>query len=307
MRQKTVHQLYAGAAGKRFDLYPYLMVLPAAVVLAAFIAYPILFNITISFFDYTFTKIARPFVMFRNYSRIIESGVFFRSFVISMTWTAVNLVLMSVLGFTAALILRSKILGSGLLKVFLLVPWVLPQVVTGFTWGFMLTQDLGIINEILYRLNIVERQFSWFQSGRMAFWAVVIANTWRGFPFFSLMIYAKLQTIPMDLIEAARIDGANSFQIFRYIMLEFVKPVFRVCLVLGFLWTFNAFDIITIMTNGGPREQTLTLPLLVQREAFQYLQISRAATMSVMMFLSVILIFSAAYLIMHLFKQKERV
>ena len=272
---------------RRPDLFPYFLALPSILVLVTFISYPVLFSVVISFFDYTFLRLSRPFVALANYARIIEEGRFLASFLLSLRWTVTNLILMSILGFVTALLLRSTFTGSGVLKVVLLVPWVLPQIVTGFIWGLMLTQDIGIINAALHTLGLVPRDFSWFQTGPMALRAVVIANTWRGFPFFALMLYAKLQTIPQELLEAASIDGASSVQVFRHIMVHFVKPVYQVCLVLGFLWTFNAYDIIAVMTSGGPLDQTRTLPLLVQREAFQYLQISRASTMSVMMFVAV--------------------
>jgi multiple sugar transport system permease protein len=126
--------------------------------------------------------------------------------------------------------------------------------------------------------------------------AAIMANVWRAFPFFSLMIYAKLCTIPNDRIEAATLEGANALQMFRFVYYPFIKDTLSSCVFLCFIWTFNAYDIMKVMTNGGPAEMTTTMSILIQREAFSYFSLSNASTMSVIAFfimLSIIVISKA--------------
>ncbi len=266
------------------SIFPYLLIAPGSVALLLFIAYPMITNIFMSFFDYKLVQIIKPFVFLDNYIQVLSSGRIWESLVRTITWTGFNILFMNILGLIVAIFLATGFRGNTVIKATILIPWVLPQVVTGYTWSLMLSQDIGVVNHMLQSLGIVPPNFSWFQSGGLAMTAVIIANVWRGFPFFALMIYAKLSTLPRDQVEAARIDGANIKDVFIHITVPYIQSTIKTCSLLAFIWTFNAYDILKVMTNGGPAEETLTLSLIVQREAFQYYELSRAATMSVVMF-----------------------
>ena len=270
---------------KKRDFFPYLMLLPSWVVILSITAYPFLYSLTLSFFDYSFLKQGMNFVGLKNYIDILKKGDFLSALNFTLLWTVANVLFMTVIAFAVALLLRQQFAGKGFLKATMLIPWVLPQVVTGYVFNLMLSSDYGIVNNLMQSIGILPIGFSWFAKPVPARCAVLMANIWRGFPFIALMLYAKMQTVPSAYMEAASIDGADGVQRFIYILLPYVSPVLFTCMMLTFLWSFNAFDIIKVMTDGGPLNTTDTLSLLVNREAFSYLEISRASTMAVIMLL----------------------
>ncbi len=285
---------------------PYILILPVVITLLGVLLYPVLSSAWISMLDYTFTKVDRPFIWFENFKEILQDDLFLGATVKTIVWTAINIVGMTILGLFTAILLTCKFKGNVIIKAVILIPWILPQVVTGFTWSWMMTQDFGIINHFLIKLGLVPEGFSWFQTGELAFVATIIANVWRGFPFFALMLYAKITSLPKDQIEAATIDGANSVHVFIHITLAHIKGVLATCILLSFLWTFNAFDIIFVMTNGGPNNATLTLPLLLQRSAFNNMDLGNASAMALVMLIIMVAILLIGLAIGHFFKELKR-
>ena len=259
------------------------MLLPATLVILSVTAYPFIYSLSMSFFDFSFLKQGMKFIGFKNYRDIISKGEFLSVLGFTFRWTVINVVFMTLLGFAVALIIRKKFIGKGFLKATMLIPWVLPQVVTGYIFSLMLSTDYGVVNKSMQAVGLLPDGFSWFAKPLPATCAVLMANIWRGMPFIALMVYARMQTVPSSLLEAAAIDGAGEFQQLRYIILPHISQVLVTCMMLTFLWSFNAFDIIKVMTDGGPLKSTNTLALLLNREAFSYLEISRACTMAVIM------------------------
>lgn len=274
-----------GTRGKKRkrDWFPYLMLLPAWAIILGITAYPFVFSLALSFFDFSFLKTDTSFVGLKNYMDIISKGDFLATLNFTLLWTVVNVIFMTMLGFAVAMLMRQRFIGKGFLKATMLIPWILPQVVTGYVFNLMLSTDYGVVNKMMQKIGLLPDGFSWFSKTVPAMCAVFMANIWRGFPFIALTLFAKMQTVPNAQIEAASIDGAGAFQRFRYILLPYISPIALTCVLLTFLWSFNAFDIIKVMTDGGPLNTTNTLSLLVNREAFLYLEISRACTMAVIM------------------------
>ena len=283
---------------RKMDWFPYLMLLPAWIVVLGITAYPFVYSFSMSFFDFSFLKQGMKFVGLKNFQSIIAKGDFLSAVEFTLFWTVVNVVCMTILGFAVALLMRQKFAGKGFLKATMLIPWVLPQVVTGYTFNLMLSTDFGIVNKALQAVGILPVGFSFFGQPGPATAAILMANIWRGFPFIALMLYAKMQTVPNSHLEAASIDGAGALQRFYYILLPYISPVAATCMLLTFLWSFNAFDIIKVMTDGGPLKSTTTLALLLNREAFSYLEISRACTMAVIILL-ILLACVAALLVIY--------
>ena len=275
----------------------YLLILPAAAMLAVFVLYPMVLNISLSFKDYSMLKTTTENVGLKNYIKLLSDVRVWEAVQRTFVWTFINVAGALLIGLGAALLLSNGFKGSSVIKAIVLIPWVLPSVITGYIWALMLQEDAGVITYILKTLKIVAPDFSWFRTGPLSMAAAIMANIWRAFPFFTLMIFAKINTIPSDHIEAAMLEGANSFQLFRHVTFPFIRPTVYTCTYLCFIWSFNAFDILKVMTNGGPAEMTTTMSIMVQREAFQFFEISNASTMSVIMFvlmISVILIFTLA-------------
>lgn len=292
-------------AKRKYDLLPYLLLLPAVVIVSAFVLYPLTNNLLMSFKNAKLIKATSNYIGFSNYIEIFSSPTIWQSILRTFIWTISNIFFMSILGMITALLFMADFVGKGLLKAVILIPWVLPQVVTGFVWTVMLSDHMGIITAIMRGSGIFSEDFSWFQTGTLSMAAAILTNVWRGFPFFALMLYARLSTLPSTQLDAAQIDGAHGLSLFRYIIFPYMKTVLYTCMVLAFLWTYNAYDIIKVMTNGGPAGATLTLPLLIQREAFEYYNLSKASTMSLVTFVLIVLMFLLYRGLSHFFKQKE--
>jgi multiple sugar transport system permease protein len=269
---------------------PYLLFLPALLVLAVMFVYPFFSNIYISFLDYTLTQQEKPFIFLKNYIEVVQSRYFVEILVRTVIWTVANLFFLVLLGLTTSMLLMTKFIGKGLLQACLLIPWVLPEIVTGYTWKWMLTSDYGIVNTTLDQLGLLSADFSWFSNGTMALIAVIIANVWRAFPFMTLMFYAKLKTMPNERIEAARIDGASSLQIFWHITLNFLRPIIERCSLLAFIWTFGSFSIIYTLTGGGPIGKTETFPYIIQKTAFTEFAFGKASAISIIMFIIILIV-----------------
>lgn len=268
----------------------YLFLAPMTVVLLVMVAYPFLANIGYSFLDYKLTKMDKPFVFFDNYIRIFTSEDFMGILRKTVVWTLGNMVLILTLGISVGMLLDSDLKGKVILQTVLLIPWVIPETVTGYTWKWMMASDYGILNRILMQLHIIDANFSWFRDGDMAMLAVILANVWRAFPFMSVMVYAKKKSMPLDWEEAALVDGANKFQIFRYITIPYIMPVVARVATLIFIWSYNAFGIIYTMTDGGPLGATTIFPVYIQKKAFANYDFGITSAMSVLMMVSMIVI-----------------
>ena len=285
---------------KKTDWLPLMLLLPSFILLAGITVYPFLSGLYNSFFDYSLKKPTVNFIGFKNYVDILKEGKFMASLGFTILFTVIDLVVAMVLGFITALLLQQKFAGKNLLKAIMLIPWILPQVVTGFIFNLMIAQDMGILNRLMALAGLVPFDFSWFSSPKTAMAAVIMANSWRGFPFIALMVYSKMQAVSKELMEAASLDGANAFQKFLHVVFPEIQQVLMTCAFLVFLWTFNCFDIIKVMTNGGPLEKTTTMSLLLQREAFSYLKIGRACAMAVLMFICLMVIIGLLFLVKNL-------
>jgi multiple sugar transport system permease protein len=290
---------------KKYDVIPYLLLLPAIIIVSIFVLYPLTNNLLMSFQNAKLIKTTSHYIGFSNYIQIFSNPTIWQSILRSFIWTISNIFLMSILGIITSLLFMANFYGKNLLKAVILIPWVLPQVVTGFVWSVMLSDHMGILTAIIRGSGIVSQDFSWFQTGTLSMVAAILTNVWRGFPFFALMLFARLSTLPSEQLDAAKIDGAKGVSLFYYIIFPYMKPVLFICIVLAFLWTFNAYDIIKVMTNGGPAEATLTLPLLIQREAFEYYNLSKASTMSLITFILIVIMFLIYRCLLYFFKQKE--
>ncbi len=282
------------ALGRRNNAAGYILILPAVIMLAVFVIYPMFMNIAMSFRNYSLLRVGDQNVGLQNYRDLIGDSRVWAAVSRTFVWTIANVAGALLIGLGSALLLFAGFKGSGIIKSMILIPWVLPSVITGYIWSLMLQEDAGIITYILKSLGVVAQDFSWFRTGPLSMSAAIMANMWRAFPFFSLMIFAKLSSVPQDYIEASELEGVSPLQRFRYVLFPFIKPTVGICTYLCFIWSFNAYDILKVMTNGGPAELTTTMSIMVQREAFQFYEISRASAMSILMFFIMLAVLLAA-------------
>ena len=257
----------------------YLM--PSAVLMAVMLGFPIVYNLALSFFQWTIRDPAHPFVGFENYTNVLTDKDFIDILLNTLIWTVVGVLLQMLIGIGLALFVDSLARGKKYMRVILLIPWIIPGVVTALMWKWMLQSDVGLINYTLMALGITESNTLFLSDPKIALFSLILVNTWKAVPFWFLMITAGLQTKPEDQIEAARLDGANSLQVFANITLPHLSPVIASTGVLTVIWTLNYFDLIWVMTKGGPMNATTTLPIYIYRLAFEFNDFGASAAMAV--------------------------
>jgi len=264
--------------------------LPSALVLLGVVAYPFFFNVYISLTNWNMFHFRNPEIIgLTHYIRIFSESDFYRIFGKTIAWTAINLVFHFTLGLGAALLLNRKLPGRNLYRALLILPWAMPQYISALTWRGMFNAEYGAVNILLAKVGI--GAVPWFTSEFWAFMAPVITNIWLGFPFIMVIALGGLQSIPRELYEAARIDGAGPVRQFFSITLPMLKPVLMPALVLGTIWTFNNLNVIWLVTDQGlPADKTHILVTYVYKAAFVYYRYGYAAAFSVFIFLVLVVI-----------------
>ncbi|MER7699625.1 sugar ABC transporter permease [Streptomyces sp. NPDC096095] len=233
---------------------------PVTLYLALFYAYPLYRNIELSLRDYTvrsFVQGDAPFTGLANYLTVLNDPAFSPALLHTALFTAVCLVVQYALGLALAVFFNQHFRLSATLRALFLVPWLLPLIVSASTWSWMLNSDSGIVNAALYAVGI--DPVNWLTSPSWSLVSVIIANIWIGVPFNLVVLHSGLQSIPASLYEAAALDGANAWQRFWRITFPLLRPVSAITLLLGLVYTLKVFDIIWIMTKGGPADSSTTL------------------------------------------------
>lgn len=274
--------LSAAPRGRRLtyrNVYPYLLVAPALSVFALVLVYPFVDGVRISFFQDTLMSQARPFVGFANYRAIFQIPQFGTVLGISLTWALGSVVGEALLGIAIALLLNRSFRFRGVFRALLLVPWVMPAVVTGVIWRWLYHSEFGVVNVLLGPLGLFPENENWLGDPSTALWAVMVANVWRGFPFWMTMILAGLQAIDPGLYEAARIDGAGNWQLLRHITLPHLRIILTITSILSFVGNFNNFTLVYALTEGGPIDATKILPIFIWETAFKFTRFGEAAAM----------------------------
>lgn len=274
----------------------YVFLLPVIISLLIVQFIPMIQGIFLSFEDYVIFRPAdRPFVGLDNYRRLFDDPLFFRSFWQSWYWTIGSVVGQFTLGMIAALIMKR--IRRGWFRGIILIPWVVPSVLAAMMFGLLFT-SVGLVNTVLMRLGLLTEWFAWLSDERTAMPVLIFTNTWKGFPFFAVMLLAAMQAIPEELYEAARVDGANIWQLFRYVTVPGIAPTILVATMLGTIWTFSAIEIVYIMTYGGPFYATYILAMFTYISAFGLGQLSYASAIAVVIAL-IKICFTVIYLYLY--------
>ncbi len=260
-----------------------LMILPAVVLITAFAIYPVLQGFIASFFQIESATLAMSFTGLDNYLKLFGDSLFWESLGRTLVWTFSTIVVQITIGLGISLLLHQELKGRNLARGVVLFPYLIPAVVIAVTWRFILDPTLGVVNRTLVDWGIVERPIAFLASKSTALLFVVIGGIWKYTPFVVIMLLARLQVIPVDLEEAAQIDGASRWQVFRNITLPWLMPVIVITLLLRTIWMFNEFDMVYLFAFGGPLFGTTTLPVLVRYLAFDARQIGMAAAVSSVM------------------------
>jgi multiple sugar transport system permease protein len=275
-----------------------LFVLPAALAMLALFGYPVVKNLAMSLQDYTlktFFTGAAAWVGLDNYRTVVKDQIFSKAMVNTALFTVGSIAFQFAIGMALALFFHKKFPLSGVLRSLLLLPWLLPLIVSSATWRSILEQDSGILNRSLAGLGIIDSPVPWLNSPSVALIAVIGVNIWIGIPFNVTLLYSGLAEIPDELYEAGSLDGATGWKGFRYITWPNLRPVASVLLVLGVVYTIKVLDIILGLTGGGPANATQTLATQSYQRSFVEFKFGQGAAFSNIL-IAISLVFAVLYL-----------
>ncbi len=257
----------------------YLFVLPLVVLVLALVAYPLGSAVYISLTE-KYVGYAPRFVGLKNYVDLSRDAIFHKVVWNSALFTVASVATKLVIGLAMALSLQRALAARRLIRGILLLPWVVPTVITALTWHWMFDALRGVINVSLQTVGLIAEPIPWLAQPTTAMLAVIVVNIWRGFPFFGVSLLAGLQAIPRDLYEAAAVDGASPIQRFRHVTLPGLRPVILVTTLISTIFTLNDFNIVYVMTRGGPGTATHVLATYTYETGFQALRWGKAVAVS---------------------------
>ncbi|PZL98847.1 ABC transporter permease [Pantoea graminicola] len=284
----------------------WVLLAPMLLVMLLLTAWPLLRTIWLSFTDAALigSGEAPVWVGLENYLYALGDPDFRASIWRTLYFTVVSVSFEGVIGVLVALLLNQKFVGRNVLRVLVILPWALPTIVNAMMWRLNFNPDYGSINALLTQLGILDGYRSWLGSPDAALNAVMFADIWKNYPLVTLLVLAALQSIPDDLFEAARLDGASAWRRFRAITFPAIVAPLGVALMLRTIDAFKIFDIIYVMTRGGPVDSTKTLSFFVYQESFSYLRAGSGAAYAILMTLMCALLITI-YLLM-LWHQRRR-
>lgn len=275
--------------------FGYLLVGPLVLWLVITIVIPLIYSIYVSFTDAGIIGTEAPFIGLENYATVLGDAEFRSSFGRSLIWAVGGAVVQTILAFATALALNQAFRGRRFARTWIILSWIIPTIVIAILWRWMLNVTYGVVNFLVTTVGLTDGPIDFLGSPKWALPTVIMINAWRWFPFLALLILAGLQSIPGELYEAAKVDGASAVQRFFHITMPQLQPVMYVVGLIGTLWAFNIFDVIWLLTQGGPSGSTQTLPVLIYDRAFNGFAMGEASAISVLLCVF-LLIFSVLYI-----------
>lgn len=263
------------------SLYPYLSILPALLVVALISVYPLFFALDLSLHRNVLTEpLSRPWVGLRNYAETFGSYYFVRSLIRTLQFTALIIAGTIAYGVAVSLFLNRPGRLAGTARVAILLPWAIPTVMAAIIWRWIFNGNYGMLNALLAGTGLIETYVSWLGSPTLAPLTLVVTHVWKWGPLAAIMCLATLQVIPRDLYEAATIDGGGRWAAFRHITLPFLRPTILLLLVLETIAGFVTFDLIYVLTGGGPADATTMLAWFAYAEIFRFLNLGKGAALA---------------------------
>jgi ABC-type sugar transport system permease subunit len=263
-----------------------LFMLPLIIAVAVFLVWPIAEAVRLSFVRYNpLRPDDQPFVGLDNYLFVLEDPLFWESFWQAIVWTGWSTVLQALIGVGLALLLHQPLKGVNAFRGLLLFPYIVPTVVIALNWRWMFNSEIGIVNHLLLSAGVIEDKIAWLSTPTMAMASAIMLNVWKYTPFVVIVVLARLQTIPTELYDAAKVDGAGALRRFRDITLPQLAEVLAVVIVFRTIWTFNKFEEIYLLTRGGPGTSTYNLALYAFDQSIANLRMGVGAAAGVIMLL----------------------
>ncbi len=272
----------------------FVLTLPILLWLLLFFVYPFLSTIYLGFTDQKLFGSPYQFIGLANYFKLFQDQDFLLALWRSFVWTVGSVVVELVLALGAALLLNTEFPGRNFFRIWIILPWAIPYSVIAVIARWMLSSTFGIVNILLSQLGLTNQTINFLGDANIALYTSMGVNIWKWFPFIAVTLLASLQSVDESLIDAARIDGCNVFQRFRYVLFPHMRVTISVTALLMTFWNFNTFGLIWLLTTGGPSDATTTLPVLAYKTAFQSFRMGRASSLSVIMLL-LLLVFAVAY------------
>lgn len=277
----------------------WILIFPALLLLLFVYGYPILRAFWLSLFTQNLgTELQPIFSGFDNYIRMAGDGRFWQSFWTTSVFTVSAVLLELLLGLGIALVLNEAFRGRSFVRTAAIIPWALPTALIGLAWAWIFNDQFGIVNDILLRLGLIKTGINWLGEPTLALVSVVIADVWKTTPFISILLLAGLQSISPDLYEAHSIDGATPWQSFYKITLPLLMPQILIALLFRFAQSFGVFDLIAVMTGGGPGGATEVVSLYIYATVMRYLDFGYGSALVVVTFLLLILAVAIASLLL---------
>ncbi|MBT8079888.1 MAG: sugar ABC transporter permease, partial [Gammaproteobacteria bacterium] len=264
----------------RYQLLGALLIAPVVVILGTVIVYPLVSAVYLGFYSIYTPTMQGEWVGLDNYARLLQSGEFWRSLANNVVWTVGTLTLQIVFGVSIALMLHQNLVFRSLARSLILFPYFLSTVVAVLVWRWLFNDLYGVLNHFLMWARIVDMPVDWLGSTPNAMVTLIFVGAWKYFPFVVIAVLARLQSIPEELYEAATIDGAGPVSRFFDITLPQLREVLIVIVLLRAIWDFKEFDLIYLLTGGGPIIATQTLPLMVYKEAFSLNEMGGASAVA---------------------------
>ena len=276
-------------------IQPYLLLVPSLLILTVFLLVPLLWNVYLSVHNVSLSTILRDwkYVGPNNFLELLTDPGFHSSLKVSILFVGGSVTLQFFLGLVLAVVLNQQVRGSNTLRALFIIPWTVSAVITGFSFKFIFNDSFGILNYGLEQMGL--NPVSWLSDPSVVLWTIVIANMWHGTPFTMLFLTAGLFSISPVVYEAALIDGATKTKSFFHITLPLLKPFILINLILITMWSVNFFDLILVMTNGGPLFASTTASLYMYRQAFEFGLLSKGSVVGLFL-IGVNLVLAYSYL-----------
>lgn len=275
---------------KQEKLTGWLLLFPALLILGLVFIYPIARAFWLSWFTENLgTQLKPELAYFGNYQRMLGDGRFWQSLFNTSVFTAISVGLELVFGLGIALVLNKSFFGRGVVRTIAIIPWALPTAIMGLAWAWIFNDQYGVVNDILSRLGLIDTGINWLGTPALAMTALIVADVWKTTPFISIILLAGLQSISQDLYEAHAMDGASPWQSFSQITLPLLMPQILIALLFRFAQSFGVFDLVQVMTGGGPAGSTETVSIYIYSTVMRYLDFGYGAALVVVTFLLLIL------------------
>jgi len=282
-----------------------LFVLPSMLVVVSLLLYPVLSSIYFSLTNRHLLRSDAEFIGIQNFLDVLASPEFWAAFQTSIRWTVVSIAGQLLIGFLAAIALNRIRHLTGLFRTLLIIPWAFPAIVIAFGWRWILNDVYGFLPNLLTGLGLTERNVSFLSNPDTVFWVVVGINVWFGAPLFMVNILAALKTVPKEQFEAATVDGASGWQRFIYITVPHVKKVVGLLVILRSIWVFNNFELLFLLTGGGPAGLTTTLPIFAYRTGWGLQQLGVASAITVLLLVFLLVLASLAFRLLNHWDRKD--